>query len=50
MNKLIVKLMKLCMKVEKYALDKWLGKDDLEYEDYFYTIKKHEEEIERIEK
>ena len=50
MNKVIVKIMKMLVKVQKYVLEKWIGKDDVEYEDYYYTIQKHEKEIARIEK
>ena len=45
---MIIKIMRLLVKVEKWALNKCIGKDTLEYEDYLYTIKKHEKEIERI--
>lgn len=48
--KLIVKISKFLLKVEKWFLDKCIEKDTLEYEDYLYTIKKHEKEIKRIEK
>ena len=43
---MILKIMKLLLKIEKWALDKCIEKDTLEYEDYLYSIKKHEKEIE----
>lgn len=45
---MIFKIMKLLIKIEKLALDKCIEKDTLEYEDYLYSIKNHEKEIERI--
>ena len=45
---MIVKIMKFLLKVEKWFLDRCIDKDTLEYEDYLYTIKKHEKEIDRI--
>lgn len=45
---MILKIMKLLLKLEKWALEKCIPKDTLEYEDYLYSIKKHEKEIERI--
>ena len=47
---MIVKIMKLLLKVEKWFLDRCIDKDTLEYEDYLYTIKNHEKEIDRINK
>lgn len=49
-NRMIIKIMRLLIKIEKWALEKCIDKDTLEYEDYLYTIKKHEKEIERINK
>lgn len=45
---MIIRIMKLLLKIEKWALDKCIEKDTFEYEDYFDAIKRHEEEIERI--
>ncbi|MBO5070504.1 MAG: hypothetical protein J6C37_09100 [Roseburia sp.] len=45
---MIVKILKLLLKIEKWALDKCIGKNCVEYEDYLYAIKKHEKEIDRI--
>ena len=42
--------MKFLLSVEKWFLDKCIDKDTLEYEDYLYTIKNHEKEIDRISK
>lgn len=36
---MILKIMKLLLKIEKWALDKCIEKDTLEYEDYLYFIK-----------
>ena len=47
---MIVKIMRLLLKIEKWALDKCIDKDTIEYEDYLYTNKRHEREIERINK
>ena len=47
---MIKAIMKMLLKIEKWALDKCIDKDTLEYEDYLYTIKKHEKEIERIDR
>lgn len=47
---MIVKIMKFLLRVEKWFLDKCIDKDTLEYEDYLYTIKNHEKEIDRISK
>ena len=47
-NEMILKIMKLLLKIETWALNKCIDKDTLEYEDYLYSIKKHEKEIERI--
>lgn len=44
----MVKVMKILLRIEKWFLDKCIEKDTLEYEDYLYSIKKHEKEIERI--
>ena len=44
----MLKIMKILLKIEKWFLDKCIEKDTLEYEDYLYSIKKHEKEIERI--
>lgn len=44
----MVKVMKILLRIEKWFLDKCIEKDTLEYEDYLYSIKKHENEIERI--
>lgn len=44
----MIKIMLFLIKVEKWFLDKCIEKDTLEYEDYLYSIKKHEKEIERI--
>lgn len=46
----MIKIMRFLIKVEKWFLDRCIDKDTLEYEDYFYSIKKHEAEIERINK
>ena len=48
--KLIIKIMRALVKIEKWALEKCIDKDTLEYEDYLYSIKKHEKDIERIYK
>lgn len=50
MNRFITKMLKKLVKTEKYIVEKWIGKDDLEYEDYLCTIKKHEKELNRISK
>ena len=43
--------MKLLVKVQKWLLEHMnINKDSLVYEDYYYTIQKHEKEIERIER
>ena len=47
---MIVKIMKFLLKVEKWFLDICIDNDTLEYEDYLYTIKNHEKEIDRINK
>lgn len=47
---MIVKIMKLLLKVEKWFLDRCIDKDTLEYEDYLYIIQNHEKEIDRINK
>lgn len=44
----MLKIMKILLKIEKWFLDKCIEKDTLEYEDFLYSIKKHEKEIERI--
>lgn len=44
----MIKIMRFLIKVEMWFLNKCIEKDTVEYEDYFYTIKKHEKEIERI--
>lgn len=49
-NNMIVKITKFLLRVEKWFLDKCIDKDTLEYEDYLYTIKNHEKEIDRISK
>lgn len=46
----MIKIMRLLIKIEKWALNKCIDKDTLEYEDYLATIEKHEKEIERINK
>lgn len=46
----MVKIMRFLIKVEKWFLDRCIDKDTLEYEDYLYSIKKHEKEIERIDR
>lgn len=46
---MFIKIIRLLIKAEKWILDKFIhNKDTLEYEDYFYTIKNHEKQIERI--
>lgn len=47
---MILKIMKLLVKIEKWALDKCIKKDTLEYEYYLYSIKNHEKDIERIDR
>ena len=46
--KMMIKIMRFLIKVEMWFLNKCIEKDTVEYEDYFYTIKNHEKEIERI--
>lgn len=46
----MVKIVRFLIKVEKWFLDRCIDKDTLEYEDYLYSIKKHEKEIERIDR
>ncbi len=45
-----IKIIKLLIKIEKWALEKCIGKDASEYEEYAFAIQKHEKEIERIDK
>ena len=44
----MIKMMRFLIKIEKLVLDKCVKKDTLEYEDYFYAIKNHEKETNRI--
>lgn len=44
------KILKLLLRAEKWALNKFINKDTLEYEDYLYIIKNHEKEFDRINK
>ena len=43
---MIKKIMRFLIKIEKWALEKCIGKDDSEYADYLRTIQKHEKAIE----
>ena len=43
-----IKIVRLLLKIEKQFLNRFIHKDTLEYEDYFYTIKDHENNMERI--
>lgn len=45
---MLIKIMRLLLRIEKWVLVKCIEADTLEYEDYLYAIKKHETEIERI--
>ena len=45
---MFIKIMRLLLKTEEWILNRYIHKDTLEYEDYFYTIKNHKKEIERI--
>ena len=43
-----IKIVRLLLKIEKWFLNRFIYKDTLEYEDYLYTIKDHENNMERI--
>lgn len=46
---MFIKIMRLLLKIEKCILNVCIyNKDSLAYEDYFYAIKNHKKEIERI--
>jgi hypothetical protein len=45
---MIEKIMKALVAIEKWALNKCIPKDTVEYEDYYFTIKEHEKELKRI--
>ncbi len=47
---MIIKIMKILVAIQEWALNKCVPKDTVEYEDYLYAIKKHKKEIERITK
>ena len=48
-NRMTFRIMKLLLKAEKWVV-KHIDNDSLVYEDCVYTIKKHENELSRIER
>lgn len=43
-----IKIVRLLLKIEQLLLDRFIYKDSLVYEDYFYAIKEHKNNMERI--